>query len=99
MWGHKLIWSQRRHQPFNHLEEEEAETFSMVLQRRKLVFGEEARNKARRSGPVVTGDEADCVSLDALQSVDVLLVIRVPDGRAVLHEWTYKGEVGVSSTG
>jgi hypothetical protein len=28
-----------------------------------------------------------------------LLAIRVPDGRAELHEWTYKGEVGVSSTG
>jgi hypothetical protein len=74
LWGNKLFWRQRRHQPLNHLEEEEeAETFSTVLQRRKVVFGEEARNKARRSGPVVTGDEADCVSLNALQSVDVLL--------------------------
>jgi hypothetical protein len=43
------------------------------------VFGEETRDEARRSGPVVTGDEVDCVSLDALQSVDVLLLIRIPD--------------------
>jgi hypothetical protein len=80
LWGHKLIWRQCRHQPLNHLEEEkEAEALTTVLQWGKLVFGEETRDKARGSGPVVTGDEADCVSLDALQSVYVLLLIRIPD--------------------
>jgi hypothetical protein len=47
-----VFWRQRRRQPLNHFEEkEEAETLSTVLQRRKVVFGEEARKKARRSGP------------------------------------------------
>ena len=69
----------------NHLVEEgQPQVFTPFLQSREAVLCQKTRNRTRSFGLVVPGDEADCVTLDALHLADILLLVCVPDDGTVL---------------
>ena len=72
-------------QPPDHIiEEGQPQVFTPFLQSREVVLYQKMRNRPRSFGLVVPGNEADCVSLDALHLADILLLVRVPDDSSVL---------------
>ena len=72
-------------QPPNHLVEEgQPQVFTPFLKSREVVLCQETRDRPRSLGLVVPGDEADCVTLDALHLADILLLVWVPDDGTVL---------------
>ena len=63
----KFMWRYGRHQPLNHpVEEDEAELFPSVLERREVQLVEEFLDAARGFGVVVPSDEAGCPPLLSL---------------------------------
>ena len=63
-------------QPLDHLVEEgQPQVFMPFLQSRGVVLYQKIRNRPRSLGLVVPGDEADCVSLDALHLANILFLV------------------------
>ena len=72
-------------QPPNHLVEKgQPWVFTPFLQSREVMLCQKTRNRPRSFGLVVPSNEAHCVTLDALQLADILLLVRVPDDGTVL---------------
>ena len=70
--------------PDHLVEEGQPQVFTSFLKSREVVLRQKTCNRPRSFGLVVPGDEADCVSLDALHLADILLPVRVPDDGTVL---------------
>ena len=66
-------------QPPNHLVEEgQPQVFTPFLKSREVLLCQETRDRPKSLGLVVPGDEADCVTLDALHLADILLLLLLP---------------------
>ena len=83
----KLLRRNSWHQSLNHLVEKgQTQAFTSILEGREVVLLQEARDKTRGSGPIVSGNEAYCHSLCTLQLVYVLFLPRVPDDGTILQQ-------------